>query len=674
MAGCIYQLQIATAQNLAVIDSLQKQLRLPADTLKAKVLVDLSRELYALDPPKAIQYAKDCITLSRKIKYAWGEAMALHYLGLTAHFGGESVKAMDYYLNSLQIAEKKQLSEVIAINLSRIANINKEEGNFAESLKLHQRALAIVRKINHKLYLSYALNQMGLLHLTQKKYEAALQYFQEALTISKEIKDDRHIAICLYYSAEVYLNQGKNEKALQYYRQSYSTNKKINNLLLLASTWNNIAKIHLNTRAIDSCIIYSYKALQVARQVNLKPEIENAYRHLYKSYGDKAQIDSAFKYQTLWVAVKDSLFNEQKNKQILMLQNTYQSEKHKMEIARQKADIERSNVIIYAFLGALILLLIIAFMLYRNIRIRIKAHRKLQKRKDEITQQKAYIEQQNTHLQLLNSEIIQQKEEIAAFSNHLEDIVKNRTEELKIVIDNLSKKNEDLEQFSYIISHNLRAPVARIAGLVNIIDTNHIKDPETIGLLNHLTTTATGLDTIIKDLNQILNIRNSLDKTQEIINLEDITATILDHLQQEIESTCTEVKIDFADGREIAGIKSYVQSIIYNLVSNAIKYRSPKRKSKICIFTQDVEEHLVLTVQDQGIGIDLKNTDLYKIFGLYQRMNTHTEGKGIGLYLVKSQIEAMGGEISIESEANVGTAFKVYFPVEIEADKEKIKI
>ncbi len=650
------------AQSLALIDSLEKQLNLPLhDTIKGQILVNLARELYASDPPKATQYAKQGVEWSRKINYAWGEAMSMNYLGLIAYFKGDNVEATKLHLSALHLAEQKNLKDVIGFTLVRLGTINKDEGNYDKAKEYYEQALTHLRTINHALYLSYALNQMGLFLNVQQQYEEALAHFQEALAISKNIKDDRHIAICLYYIAEVYLKKGDDDTALSYYQESFKFNRKINNLLLYASTMNNVAKIFLNKNQIEEVIIYSRIALKKAQQVNLKHEIEGAYYHLYRAYMKKNLIDSAFKYQTLWIAVKDSIFNEQKNRQILQLQNTYAQEKQKLEIEKQKVELERRNIIIYSLLGVFILLSVIAFILYRNNLLKHRSNLKLQKQKEEILQQKQYIEEQNASLQLLNEEITQQKEEIESLNNHLEDLIEHRTLELKKAIEELSKQNQDLEQFSYIVSHNLRSPVARILGLVSILDKTQIQDEYNQQILSHLSDVSHSLDTVIKDLTQIIAIRNSLDKTKEIVNLEEITHWVLEHLSNEIEHTDTQVNLNFLQAKEVPFIKAYAQSIIHNLISNAIKYRSSKRKPQIDVFTQATDSYIVLSVKDNGIGIDLKNIGTYKIFGLYQRVATHIEGKGIGLYLAKTQIEALGGRIEVESEIDKGSTFRVYF-------------
>ncbi len=139
----------------------------------------------------------------------------------------------------------------------------------------------------------------------------------------------------------------------------------------------------------------------------------------------------------------------------------------------------------------------------------------------------AEIEKQNMSLQMLNEEITQQKEEIEALNNQLEKLVEDRTNQLKMTVDNLSKQNQDLAQFSYIISHNLRAPVARILGLINIFNEEKYADEADKQIISHLKRTAQELDTVIKDLIQIISIRNSLDKTKGKAKFYLITTSLV---------------------------------------------------------------------------------------------------------------------------------------------------
>jgi len=232
-------------------------------------------------------------------------------------------------------------------------------------------------------------------------------------------------------------------------------------------------------------------------------------------------------------------------------------------------------------------------------------------------------------------------------------------ERMKIAND-LIQRNQDLEQFTYIVSHNLRAPVANIRGLTSIIKTHELDSKSYDTCMNGLETAAKRLDEVIIDLNNILQVRKEISEKRENIKFSDITGNITDTIQTMIEQGNVILKTDFSLVNEIYTVKSYLYSIFYNLISNSIKYRKPDEAPVIEIKSVKYNDKTVLIFKDNCKGIDLKlHGD--KVFGLYKRFHLDVEGRGVGLYMVKTQIEALGGGVSIKSEVNKGTEFVLEF-------------
>jgi two-component system, sensor histidine kinase LadS len=273
----------------------------------------------------------------------------------------------------------------------------------------------------------------------------------------------------------------------------------------------------------------------------------------------------------------------------------------------------------------------------------------------EVQKRTERIEYQKTQLQ-------EQKERIEEMNNNLEHLVAQRTQELKQTLDSLTMQNQDLAQFSYIASHNLRAPVARILGLLQVLEQSSHDEKLKTQLLTHIHTSAIDLDMVIRDLAEIIAIRNDLNKLKEEIDLLAVIEQQKSLLRDEIKKTKAIIDTTQIEERYLFSVKNYAQSILYNLISNAIKYKHPKRVPMIFVKTEIVENDICLSIMDNGIGIDIKNIDPYKIFGLYQRLHDHVEGKGMGLFLIKTQIESVGGSIDVESKLGEGATFKVYFP------------
>jgi len=277
----------------------------------------------------------------------------------------------------------------------------------------------------------------------------------------------------------------------------------------------------------------------------------------------------------------------------------------------------------------------------------------LKSSKEEISAQWDVVMDQNLKLEEARTTIERQNEETKRRNDNLEAEVQIRTKELL-------EYNKQLEQFAFISAHNLRAPVARIMGLGNVLAINIKKEDEHAVIYQSMVATAQELDRVVRDLNTILEIRkNNSAFISEISFAEELIRVKL-YIEKEISETGSKIIADFSQASSIRSVKPYVESILHNLLSNAIKYRHPDRLPEIKISTQPLGEYVCLMVCDNGLGID---TELFKdkIFKLYQRFHNHVEGKGLGLYLIKSQIEALGGRIELESNLNSGTCFRVYF-------------
>jgi PAS domain S-box-containing protein len=238
---------------------------------------------------------------------------------------------------------------------------------------------------------------------------------------------------------------------------------------------------------------------------------------------------------------------------------------------------------------------------------------------------------------------------------------KTEREAMKLV-ESLQQKNKDLRQFAYIISHNLRAPIAKIQGLAGLFHDDKNAAEFNSKIISNITEELKSLDLIVNDLNDIISIREVEYQSKEFISLEEEMKHVRLILGQEIKAAKAKIEDDFSACPSVHSIKSYMHSIFLNLVSNALKYRSPDRKPVIRVTSAQEEHYSVISVQDNGLGIDLIKHGT-KIFNLYKRFHHEVEGRGIGLYLVKNQVESLGGKIEVESSLGNGTLFKVYLPV-----------
>jgi len=238
---------------------------------------------------------------------------------------------------------------------------------------------------------------------------------------------------------------------------------------------------------------------------------------------------------------------------------------------------------------------------------------------------------------------------------------KKAEQERQQLITRLEKNNKNLQQFNFIVSHNLRSPVANILGLTNMFNRQVTDAQIKQELIQNLQKSAQNLDSILLDLNQILSVRSEINTLKEMIYFAEIITNIKTSIHEQINKSKATFNLNFSAAPAIVTIKSYLHSIMHNLITNAIKYQSPERLPVIYIYTELTGNFICLTVQDNGLGIDLEKEKNH-LFGLYKRFHLHVDGKGLGLHLVKAQTEALGGKIEVQSQVGIGSAFKVFFP------------
>lgn len=277
---------------------------------------------------------------------------------------------------------------------------------------------------------------------------------------------------------------------------------------------------------------------------------------------------------------------------------------------------------------------------------------------EEILQQQEEMAMNQEMLERANQVIIQQKNKLEEYNEQLQKKVEEKAGDLLKTNHELIQSNNELRQFSFSVSHNLRGPVARILGLTQLFQS--VSSEEVPTIVGHLQQSAADLDAVLKDLNTVIEIRTNLFNIREKIDL----AEELEHVKRVIgDPYFKEIRLEtHFEVPHIYGIKAMFNSILYNLISNALKYQSAERNLALVIKSwQTDEKETLISISDNGLGIDLVQHRNH-IFNLYKRFHLHIPGKGMGLYLVKTQMEMMGGRVAVESTLNVGSQFVLTFP------------
>jgi signal transduction histidine kinase len=258
------------------------------------------------------------------------------------------------------------------------------------------------------------------------------------------------------------------------------------------------------------------------------------------------------------------------------------------------------------------------------------------------------------------------KEKLAKVNAELELKVAERTENLKEANEKIQKtasllefQNKQLTDFCNIISHNLRSPLVNISMLANFIEksTDINEQKQFVEKLNPV---INNLNDTFSELVESLQVKQDTEIKSEKQILKDCLQRTLDGLAGEINKSEAIIETNFDEAPAIEFPPKYLSSIFHNLVSNSLKYKSPQRKPVIKLETKKISGSIVLSVTDNGLGIDLeRNKD--KLFKIRKIFHHHPDAKGFGLFITKTQVESMSGRIWAESTPGKGSTFFVEF-------------
>ena len=239
-------------------------------------------------------------------------------------------------------------------------------------------------------------------------------------------------------------------------------------------------------------------------------------------------------------------------------------------------------------------------------------------------------------------------------------IRKKAEAEKQSLIQELTKNNADLKQFSYIVSHNLRSPLTNLISMTNLLDMDTVKTERSLKLINGFKTTTTRLNETLNDLIHILLVKNNTNINIQSLVFKETLEQVKQSITALMEASGIEIESDFSGAPSVIFNQAYLESIFQNLITNSIRYRNPDRIPKVQIKTFKNQQDIHLVFSDNGIGFDM---DLVKdkIFGLHQKFHHHPESRGIGLYLIHAQITSLGGSISVKSQVGIGTIFSIVF-------------
>lgn len=247
--------------------------------------------------------------------------------------------------------------------------------------------------------------------------------------------------------------------------------------------------------------------------------------------------------------------------------------------------------------------------------------------------------------------------EIIGVRGVFQNIEEEKNKELKLQqsLNIIEGHNKRLYNFAHIVSHNLRSQVSNLQLSTTLFDTEGL-DSDNLDLYNNFKEIGQNLDITLKHLNEIVTIQSATNKELVPVRFATVLNTVKTSIKQLILQSKTVIYTEFSEIEEVDYLPAYMESIIYNLLTNSIKYKHPDRNPEINIFTYKEEEKVFLGLKDNGLGIDLEKYG-DQVFKMYKTFHNNKDAQGLGLFLVKSQVESLGGKIWVESKLGKFTKF-----------------
>ena len=720
LISILFILQSTIVNSQLKIDSLENLLPLKKDTAKIDLLNLLAGKYESIDNNKSLLYANQALQLSSELKYTMGKISAILSIGLVNNNIGNYDTALVYFNKGFHMAKKANSKEQMATALNRTglvyynkSNFNKALKNYFKALKIfeelnnlyaqsavvnnianifyiqkqlnkaieyHLKSLKISKELGNKALIAGSYNNLGIIYREKGLVKKALKYYFKTLKIAEEIQHKYGISLTLNNIGTTYLEMNNYEDALKYLLRAIKIKKEIGDSLGIALVNRNIGSIYLKQKKLDKAIDCFNKSINISKQIGSNYNLFRSYKVLSETYEIKHNYKKAFYYYKLFTQIKDSVFNEESNKQITEMQTKYETEKKEKEIAllnkekqlqnvelaKKQAEVKKKNIQRNAFIGGFVLVLVLVFVVYRGYSQKKRSNQILSEKNILITRQKAELTQTLEELRATQEQLVE-SEKMASLGNLVAGVAHEINTPVGIGITASSSLVEDTKQFAELYKKDKMSRKALEKFLENTFEVSNL-------ILKNMNRTGE----LVQSFKQV-SVDQMVDEARKF-NLKSYLNDIMLSIKPEFKEKTIKVDIDCDKNLELNSIPGAFAQIITNLTLNSIKHgfrerdkghititattkchseRSPAHN--LCAGRSEESSHLLLQYKDNGTGISKEN--LPKIFDPFFTTNKQI-GTGLGLHIVYNLVtQKLKGTVSCESEEGKGVLFTISIPI-----------
>jgi len=565
--------------------------------------------------------------------------LALSYTLLAAYD-----KALEYNFESLKLRELEGDAESISIALNNIGLVYHELLDYDNALIYYEKSYHVKVENGVTFDLERSLINLGLVFNEIGKFEKAEAKLKEVFRLCEKVECNPDILVEAYHAmGKALLSDNKLPDAEIYLRKSLTLSQQIDypEYTSVALYW--LARLRYKQKRLAEAVEFLDKSQVVANEINYRKQTLENYLYYSRIYTDLSDLKKASDYKDKYIQLYSEIFNADLLKNMSRIQTDYQEQENVKTIKLNNEVILQSRMLNWLLITVIISTGLLGYVIYRN-------YRKIKTVNQALASAKRIIEVQN---------------------RHLDKQVQDKTKELVDTNETLVKVNDELDNFIYKTSHDIRGPLASLKGIVNLAIMD-VKDEKALGYLSKLDLTAEKLNMVLTRL-LIVNRINHAELKPEAVHFESIIQEIITLEMKKGVPAKIKIEYDVEPDIELTSDREMIRLVLENLIDNALKFYndSLRVESFVKIAIRSERGKVTARVMDNGVGISQMNRE--KIFQMFVRASERSETGGIGLYLAKLATEKLGGEINLVSTDEKYTEFIVQFPKRLQSIIDKRK-
>lgn len=674
------------AQDQKIIDSLRQELIRANTNQKYEIYMNLFIQYMDNNNLKSFEMASLALEFAILSKDTSNIVKAYRAHGFALTMLGKNKDGVESFSKGLRLAEEKDYRELQKYLLNNLANTYNYMSNYDKALEFHFKSLVIREEDGKPDEVAIAYNNIGLVYYKLKDFDRALEYYTKALRIKEEVKItydlDRlrvNMSLCLielrefkraieqvneaykicgsqcsdrirlegsYALGMAHLGLRDLNAALSFFEKSYALAEKLNDQRFVAENLVGISNVKLLSGNVNAALSDLKKAESILINSSLKDELIRVYKDIAELYKNKNDFTNASLYQGKYIELKDSVFSDNLLRNLTRVQTDFEERENLATIAAKdqliimkEEALAKQRRLNFAIGIIAALFISLALVLYQSAKSKQKANMALQEAKQTIEQQNEMLEDQN---------------------EKLEKEVAKQTKELQLTNKILADVNNELDNFIYKISHDIRGPLATLKGLC-VVAISDVRDEKGLDYLKKLGATADKLNYILSRLMTINHV-NNVPLNLQSLNLDEFMSNLIPQWKDEFEAKSIDFKLKNEINQVLKLDHEMIKTILENLISNAIKFSkdSSRHAAFIEVIFTKVADRLIIKVIDNGIGI--QEADNEKMFHIFSRASEKSDTGGVGLYLTKIATHKMQGTASYTVTPEGNTEFLVSLP------------